>query len=336
MKKILIICMLWMLFSCSFSWESNDIEDAKRELLWDSYQDNNSGTLKEEDTTENDNNVIKEDISEKILVKKVELTEDQYFTIDDIAKPNYLTKEIEIKWKTDYLLDKIEVSFTNPTSNFPDDNYVLKAFKTWDKTFVYRAYTKYEVLDKWINEYIITAYFWDKVSKVKLTIEIPEKEEKVVENIDYTWKTIWKEENNVFLQLPENDVFWEVVMMWEDSFTYSNIENLEIDKVNNIEDITCDNLTDYLVNKYGWSYWNTCRPINTDKWLKFNVLRLDGDNYFYERHYIDKLHWLYWVYLIESWIWVTKDNIADKNKELKVKDFKWVSLIDSLFNLIAK
>jgi hypothetical protein len=32
-----------------------------------------------------------------------------------------------------------------------------------------------------------------------------------------------------------------------------------------VSDINCGKLTDYLVEKYGYSYWNTCRDIIKDK-----------------------------------------------------------------------
>lgn len=343
MKKILIVSLLLItlnLSSCSLKWESEDVQDAKRELLWENYQENNTND-DIDNIKDKDNVVIIEDKIEKILVTKEFITDEEYFSISDIDKPTNKTTKIDFNWKTEFLIDKIEVTFKNENSSFPYDDYTLQSFKTWNKDFIYRAYKEYEVLDFWINEYIITAYFWDKVSKMKIIIEIPETEENIdivknEEYIDLVNKTIWKEEDNIFLKLPENEIFGDIIMMWEDSFTYSNIENFEVVKSMEIFDKTCDNLTDYLINKFGYTYRNTCRQLNIDNWITFNVLRLNWDKYYYERHYLDQLHGLYWIYEIESWTWIDKDNIWDKNSELKLKEFDWISKVDDLFNIIAK
>lgn len=336
-KVFLTFLILISLSSCSlFWWESQEIIDAKKELLWDNYNNVSVDSNKGINST-NSGSIDNLEVENVKLIDLEYLTDEVYFSLDDINEPNSNTSKIDFNWKTDFLLDKIEVSFTNKTSSFPDDNYQLKSFNTWDKTFTYRAYKEYQVLDTGLNEYIITAFFWDKVSKLKVSIYIPEEGTYSNEkDVSLVTKTIWTENNNIFIELPESDVFWEVVMMWEDTFTYSNIENLEIKKLKKTLDINCDNLTNYLINSYWWTFWNTCRQLNWDNWYYFNVIRLEWENYFYERHYLDNKHWIYWIFILEKWTWVDKNNISLKNDDLKNKDFKELEIVNNLFNIISK
>jgi len=90
--------------------------------------------------------------------------------------------------------------------------------------------------------------------------------------------------------------------------SYKNDKNLKIFKKETplFSCETSEKLNDYLLENYSWVYWNTCRnivytPKNEDiKGIYFNVLYLDGESYFYERHYIDFENSLYGVYLLET------------------------------------
>jgi hypothetical protein len=84
-----------------------------------------------------------------------------------------------------------------------------------------------------------------------------------------------------------------------------------------------------------WYYWNTCRDIVKDKGIKFNVIRLQGDDYVYERHYIDFVHGFYGVYELETGTGVTSENIADKNNELKLREFPSLDIVDDLIKDIV-
>jgi hypothetical protein len=86
-----------------------------------------------------------------------------------------------------------------------------------------------------------------------------------------------------------------------------------------------------LVEKYGYSYWNSCRDIVKDKSIWFYVLRLSWEDYFYEKHYINYEKQEYWVLLLETWIWVTKDMLKEKNDELKLISFDKTIKADSVF-----
>ena len=100
--------------------------------------------------------------------------------------------------------------------------------------------------------------------------------------------------------------------------------------------MSCETLTDYLSERMtSWYYWNTCRDIVKDKGIKFNVIRLQGDDYVYERHYIDFVHGFYGVYELETGTGVTSENIADKNNELKLREFPSLDIVDDLIKDIV-
>jgi hypothetical protein len=85
-------------------------------------------------------------------------------------------------------------------------------------------------------------------------------------------------------------------------------------------------------NNTWWFYWNTLRPILWDKWVSFYVIRLDWDNYLYEKHYYLE-NWIYWVVSLEKWTWIDSTNLNDKNSELwnKNEEFTITNITDKLF-----
>ena len=127
--------------------------------------------------------------------------------------------------------------------------------------------------------------------------------------------------------------------LWDWKVTYSDLKGLEIKKEIN-SDLTCENLTEHLVDNIDtWFFWNTCRPIETDEWISFFVVRLDWDDkYVYEKHYYLSYQWIYWVQELEVWTGVTDKNIWEKNTELKEKneDFAIIEVADDLFREILK
>jgi hypothetical protein len=119
-------------------------------------------------------------------------------------------------------------------------------------------------------------------------------------------------------------------LLWETSFTYTQIKGLEIQK-QILWEVSCDDVTEFLAEKLStWYFWNTCRDIVKDKGIKFNVIRLAWDEYIYERHYIDFTKWLYGTYELETGTGVDKDTIEDKNTELKEKSFPTIEIVDDL------
>ncbi len=310
MKKIIILLIPILLSSCFFS-DNNKVEEAKQEMLWDQVSntwEEVSGTSVEENTD------TQEEKKDEPTVTITSLTSwTQLIEIEDLSNKDFYAWEFYINWKVLWEVDKIEVSFSNETSSYPEDLYNLKQFKKWDTTFKYMASSNFKTLDFWLNKYIFTAYSWDSTYKIKVEINIPEKEK-----TDST--STEKEDSNTSANIEKNT-------LWDNS----EINNLTIKEDFVTDDINCTNLTDFLVENYWYSYWNSCRDITKDKSIWFYVLRLKGENYFYEKHYINYETKQYWILLLETWTWVTKDTIKDKNDELKQISWDEVLKADKKF-----
>lgn len=343
MKKIIILILPVLLFSCF--WESDEIKQAKEELLWNnSWTTIESQVLPEKTQTWE---IIQTTQQEKSYYNINYLT-DKFIDIEPINNIESIKDSLDIKWVVNNPdIDKIIVTFENSSSTFPKDVYTLQTFKKWDDTFLYRAYKKYDVLDNWLNKYTIDAYVWENlISKIELEVFIASENSSntwttlennsSLKNQDYVPKTIWTENDNVFLHLPvDENNYWSPIMTWESWFTYSNVSNFEVSKNAQINEVTCENFGDYLSKNYTWYFWNTCRPIYEDSfWV--NVLTLTWDKYKYEKHYIDKKYNLYWVVLLESWEWLKQSDMQAKNEELKTKNYEIISKTDKLFKDLLK
>lgn len=342
MKKILNIVLFlafsFLLTSCLNP--QNDVIQAKKDLgiietekqvtdLGDIDQNMNTSSWNIDSKLEE-----KLPVEDKEEIKTIEiksLTENNFLELDSLEKENLTDWEVEINWKTLTNVDKIVVKFVNETSDFPVDTYTLKQFSPWDKTFLYRAFSRYETLDFGKNVYIFEAYSWDKVSKLELTLNIIEETEQDLDKkVEKTYEDISLD------KLPVWSWFWNPVDLWNWNITYSDLKGLEI-KRDIISDFSCENLTSVLADRINsWFFWNTCRPIDKQEWLTFYVISLDWDNYVYEKHYYLSYEGIYWVMEIETWTWVNIDNISDKNQELKEKNegYNITKISDDLFDKI--
>jgi len=292
MKNLIIFILPFLLFSCF--WESEEVKKAKEEIF-------NNSTNKETATTNNINSTMDPNKSYFELYYE---TFDKFIDLELIKNVENITDTLDINWiVTNQNIDKITVSFSNQTSSFPEDkDYKLTTFKKWNKSFLYRAYTKYQVLDYWLNQYIINAYIWDKiVSTLKLNLYIAKKE--ILNNINQTQNIIYT----------------------------GSVDDFNIINDESVLNINCENIDDFLSSKYTWYYWNTCRPLKVDESIYVNVLSLHWDNYKYERLYINSLKSLSAKILLEEWTWVTKDDLSQKNEELKLNTFDITTKTDSLF-----
>ncbi len=139
------------------------------------------------------------------------------------------------------------------------------------------------------------------------------------------------------IDLPKSAEFGDPVSLGATSFTYSNIDTLEVSQ--RTVTVNCDGLTEFLTEEINtWFFWNTCRDIIKDKGISFNVITLgDEDNYVYTRHYVDFVHGLYGTYQIDTGTGVTKENISDKNTELKEQadSFPSIAIVDRLMREIV-
>ncbi len=315
MKKIIILLIPILLSSCFFSDNNSDkVEEAKQEMLWGETTntwEEISNTSVEENTNTEEVNQEKKD--EPTVVTTPLTSGTSLIEIEDLNNKDFYSGEFYINWKVLWEVDKIEVSFSNDTSSYPPDLYNLKQFKKWDTTFKYMASSNFKTLDFWLNKYIFTAYSGDSTYKIKVEINIPEKEK--------TSSASTKKEDSSTSANIEKNTLWD----------NSEINNLIIKENFATLEVNCTNLTDFLVENYGYSYWNSCRDITKDKSIWFYVLRLKWENYFYEKHYVNYETKQYWILLLETWTWITKDTMKDKNDELKQVSWDQVLQADKKF-----
>jgi hypothetical protein len=329
-KIILVLLMSFLLTSCFNS--NNNINKAKKEM-W--IVNEGVTWISDSKIEKSKESILEEKIIEK-EVSKVEitpLTKEQFLEIDSLEWEDLLDGKVEITWKTLANVDKIIVNFANESSVFPIDKYTLKQFEAGGKTFLYRAFTKYETLDFWKNIYVLEAYSWDKVAKLQLVLNVIKDEPKV--------ETVKKEKVYQDLSvdtLPSNDMFWIAKDNWNWIISYSNIKWLEIRK-EIISNLACDTVTSSLADSIdGWFFWNTCRPIETDEWIAFFVIRLDWEEYVYEKHYYLSYQGIYAVLELKRWTWVTNQNISEKNTALKGTNdsYSLIWITNDLFKQILK
>jgi len=346
MKSIInifsLIVLTIILSSCFTSLD--DVSKAKEEILsWKidsestSKWDKTTTTPIEDEWDKYEENMKKFEEAEKQNQKKEKystryLTDEKFISLDDLEDVDFSDMKVEITWKTLISnVDKIIVNFSNIESPYPEDNYQLWKFKAWDETFLYRAFEEYKTLDEWINTYVIEAYSWDAVSKLELKLNNFDDEE-----MNDTQEETIIEDINID-SLPVSEIYWNPVSLWSWKYTYNWIKWLEISNVWDIDlENKWDSVTSYVIDKFdGWPFWNTLRNIKDDKWISFYVLRLDGDNYLYEKHYYTET-WIYWIITLEEWTWVTVEGLWEKNKELKNKneDFVITTISDILFKQI--
>ncbi len=332
MKKIVILFILWLLLvSCA---NKTEIDSAKQELLWNTISENPAWSW-ELDNLEEEITDLEEMVANNSLIQIIPLDANSPLEFNEISEDVLTTWEVVISGIAWPDVDKIEVFFTNPNSTFSDDRYVLQTYVKWEWDFKYIASSKNKVLDYGINEYIFRAYSGIAENETKIILEVPtdapSKEDNWVES-----QLIGGESDSLLIDLPTSTKYGEPLLLWEDSFTYTQIKGLEIQK-QALWVISCDEVTDYLTEKLStWYFWNTCRDIVKDKWIKFNVIRLAGDEYIYERHYIDFTKWLYGTYELETGTGVDKDNIEEKNDELKEEEFPTIEIVDDLIKDILQ
>lgn len=139
------------------------------------------------------------------------------------------------------------------------------------------------------------------------------------------------------LELPSFVEYGDAVATSDASFVYNQVRGLEIFRENIEQELTCDDLTEFLTARLSsWYFWNTCRFIDGERGLKFNVLRLSGDEYIYERHYIDSTAWIYWVLELERGEGIDKDMLPEKNTEFRDKEFPLIQIGDGLMREILR
>lgn len=311
MKKIIILILPIFLFSCF--WESDEVKQAKLDLLNNTWWviENNSWWNVENNITNDekleDNNF--EDIVDVKNTYNINYLTDKFIEINTFSNIENIKDELDINWIVNNPdVDKIIVTFENNTSNFPKDIYTLKTFKKWNKDFLYRAHKKFQTLDYWLNKYTFDAYVWDNlITKIEIEVNLIDESKNTLKNDEI-------KENNLE---PLESNYWD-------------IENFEIKKISFETELSCENIWDFLSKNYSWYYWNTCLPLWEDN-LMINVLSLSWENFNYEKLYLNFKKWYLWNILLEKWDWINKENIEEKNKEFKEKTFDITTNTDKLF-----
>lgn len=330
MKKIFTLFFLsFFIVSCFWWANKDDIEKAKNDAL-NGIQDKTIETwnLKDKENIWEENSLenSQKDISYKYL------TDDKFIKIDSFSKEDFSDLKQEITWTTIWEVDKIDISYEN-TTNWKKSNFSLKKFKKGDETFMFRAFKEYETLDYWKNIFVITAHSWDKISKLEYIVNI----EKDLEN---NQKEEIKAEAVDSAELPVSAVFWNPVEIWNWKVTYSDIKWLEIEKVWTIDlENNEESVTNFLRDKYKTVfYWNTKRAMPWEKWISFFVVRVDWNNYIYEKHFYNWEY--YWILPLEKGDFDSSLSLEEKTKALsdlnialreKNNSYEKVAIADSLF-----
>ncbi len=349
MKKVILILLVLIALFYYLGWDDsenitqNNISNTT-ETIW---ENNNTWTSNNTTSTEN----IPTEEEKKSTVEITDLTDNKFLNFDDVdleSLATLKTGEIEITWNIieGTKVDKIIVDFVNHDSDFKEDHYQLQTFKLWDTTFKYRASSRYQVLDFWKNIYTFKAYSGDETAETQVVINLVDNagnneldSEEALEKLINDENLVWADIENIEGNLPTSIEYWSPSVSW-DTITYPSIEWLKIYS-KWVPTMSCWNsdLVSKLIEKETSSryYWNTCRDIVKDKGISVYVIRLDWDNYIYEKHYIDYTNWLYGVLELAVGTDVTKDNIEEKNNELKEinSTFEKTTEVDKLFRTIS-
>ncbi len=360
MKKIMF--MLIIAIAAYGLWNyllpNQDIIDAKKEL-WieiDNTLNSKVNDAKKEVFEQVDNAIdsVKEVVQEVVIIEKPTFSREllqwsdilEFNSFDDIDLSNW---EVDLVWKIKTPVDEIRVLYTNPDSDYPDDDYLLQQFVAWSENFLYRAYSQYQTFDFWTNIYTIIMTSWKEESRVQLTIFYPNPEnnkEIVLEKLVETNNTVEEIDSST---LPTSWDYGSPVKLGENKFTYSDIKWFQVEK-HSVESVSCnsDLITKIIWEKTSsWSWWNTCRPSKDELYVTYYALNMKDGEYIYSKHYFSKDY--YAITELLTWLdesWNTMETVTEKNEWLKTKNnefkeknssFEIIKITDILFkNIINK
>jgi len=235
-------------------------------------------------------------------------------------------------------IDLIRVKFQNESSNFVDDNYALQTFKKGNPTFLYRAHRQYDVFDDGPNVYTIEWYAnGDVVASVKLIVNVGDPttetpaswtaEETPKTPVETTTAAPLDADNTNTVKLPVDENTYGHLIQNNGVVEYSNVPGFRVTQEAIPKNMVCQDAVDgqtdlstFLFGKYDFQFWNTCVPLANGKGIAANVLVIDKEgNFFYERQYIDTANGIYGKVLLEAGDKTSRNEIAEKNAELKEK-----------------
>lgn len=358
MKNLLVILAIAIIgyFAWNYMQEQKQIEEAKQELwVTDSVDDINQNTQNPEinenhswdsqieNNENNEDEKIEPEVQDKIEVFTIKyLTDNEFIQLDQLQESDLVDGKIEISGKTLVNVDSIRVTFENKDSSYPNDDYTLNQFSAWDDTFLYRAFSQYQVFDYGTNVYQFIAKSWNEESILELTIYNPEEKLDQMENVNTMDIDI--------SSLPTGADYGNPVKVSESSVSYSDISWLEISAIKDLE-FECSN--EYILSQtnrldIGTIWWNTCRPNENETSISYFVLSVDETGtYKYAKHYVSNNY--YGILELEqadvSKTWNSLETQEAKNNWLKEKNaefkdindnFTLAEVTNNLFNEITK
>ncbi|MDA9129313.1 hypothetical protein N9J72_02450 [Candidatus Gracilibacteria bacterium] len=340
-KISFLLCVFLFITSCGQS--QTDIDAAKQKLLGPSVPSETSTGA----TASGSSDVVQESVEgtdeeldndEQVVtsgtVQIIPQTAEQFLDFDDIDESELINGELEISGNTVTKVDKIQVLFSNFESNFPNDDYTLQTFEAGDRTFRYVASSRNKVLDFGENTYTFRAYSGNEITETRIRVRVNSEIQEQADGGETT-RDLTPMDGAAFENLPKDTAYGEAMKLGENSFTYSQIKGLEISQ-ESFENPSCATLTDFLRTRINnWFYWNTCRDLVAGKGIFYNVIRLEGDEYVYERHYVDFENGFYGTYELERGTGVSQDDVAAKNTELRDTPFESTSVVDGLMRDIV-
>ena len=142
---------------------------------------------------------------ESSLIQIIPLSVNSPLDFDSISMASLQTGEVIISGRAGPQVEKIEVFFTNPTSKYPNDRYVLQAYSSGDETFKYIASSKNQVLDFGQNEYVFRAHVGADEYETKIVLSVLDDEQ--VETTGLETNLIGVEDNTILINLPTSSKY---------------------------------------------------------------------------------------------------------------------------------
>ena len=354
MFMLIIVVMAYGLWQ--YSQPNQELLDAKKEL-WievDSSIDSKVNEAKKEIFEQVDDAIswiqetVEEIVEEKAPMFEIKLLSgNDILQLDDFKESDIWEGWIDLTWKINAPVDWVRVLFTNPDSEYPDDDYPLQQFVAGSDKFLYRAYSQYKTFDFGENIYTIVMTSWKEESRLQLTINYPNPEdvEEKSDNNDSIDTSVEKINSD---NLPTSWEYGSPIKTGENKITYSDLKWFELEKHSVIiADCTADLVTSTIAEKTSsWSWWNTCRPSWDKSYVTYYALNMKDGEYVYAKHYFSNNY--YAIMELSTWegeSWNSLETVTDKNEWLKTKNnelkelnssFEITKITDTLFENIIK
>ena len=225
------------------------------------------------------------------MPEKIEIKKDDNNKID--SKPKYIfshDKNVFATWSWSFFLNW----------NAPDEavdifvnDYKLRQFKYWNKTFSYKLNTKIWTLKEWENDFIIKAKLesWDEKILDIMKIFYFKDEEKVLakQREINSWEIRW-----ILKEIKEEKEIKKNLDLAE-KFNFRVNENWKILKLKLI--------TDKRIEKY-WIIAEEIKKYFAEVWVDLEILNLDFNEFFEKlnsRDYDILLYWQSWWYNLDTY-----------------------------------